>query len=193
MQVNASTDQWGPPGRLLAREFAKLRYIIVIIIVIIIAIIIIAIIVITITINISFHNDRPAQVRSLWRVWIQRRSRIPKLLHSCWQVIFSFNIDCKLQIAIITFAIWSPDHTNYYQLIFINNVMMSKNDQDLPNWDKQCNAHGILDPRVRQKQTKLTFFCKIWFSFPGMVPPCATQLKENASLDPRDQTGSPSF
>ena len=36
--------------------------------------------------------------------------------------------------------------------------MMSKNDQDLPNWDKQCNAHGILDPRVRQKQTKLTFF-----------------------------------
>ena len=65
MQVNASTDQWGPPGRLLAREFAKLRYIIVIIIVIIIAIIIIAIIVITITINISFHNDRPAQVRSL--------------------------------------------------------------------------------------------------------------------------------
>ena len=63
--MNASTDQWGPPGRLLAREFAKLRYIIAIIIVIVIIVIIVIIIVIIINIIISFHNDHPAQVRSL--------------------------------------------------------------------------------------------------------------------------------
>ena len=47
---------------------------------------------------------------------------------------------------------WSTGMSNHHKPMIIWTIKtMIFVSQDLPNWDQQCNADGLLDPQVRKK------------------------------------------